>query len=81
MQTSSLFPRHGIPKTSLPSRSEVTALTSPSSWTTLLDKAWSSDGWKMILGAALLRRDKKFRAANFCRQALTIATDFGQYFY
>src|SRR5262249_47175053 len=28
------------------------ALRSPSSWTTLLDKAWSSNGWKMAHSAA-----------------------------
>jgi hypothetical protein len=43
---------------------------------TLLDKAWSSDGWKMILRAALPSRTKKFRATNSRRQQSTIAANF-----
>jgi len=47
MQTSSLFPDNDVPTVCPSPRSELLALTK----LTLLDKAWSIDGWKMIRGA------------------------------
>jgi len=64
MQTSSLISRHVFPTRrpdicpSPPGR--IAGVIKPK----LLDKAWSSDGRKMILRAALSLRTEKFRATN-----------------
>jgi hypothetical protein len=41
-----------------------------------LDKAWSSDGWKMARAFSRGSARKLFRATGFCRQRFTIAADF-----
>jgi len=76
MQTSSLISRHVFPTRfsdiCLSPPGQIAGVIKPM----LLDKAWSSDGRKMILRAALPSRTKKFRATNFRRQQSTIAADF-----
>jgi len=44
----------------------------------LLDKAWSSDGRKMILRAAPQSARAGFRATNFRRQRFTIYSDLAR---
>jgi hypothetical protein len=48
MQTSSLFPDSNVPTPSPLAAGRIAGATKP----TLLDKAWSSNGWKMARRAA-----------------------------
>jgi hypothetical protein len=42
----------------------------------LLDKAWSTDGWKMARAFWRAHCVQMFHATDFCRQRFTIAADF-----
>jgi hypothetical protein len=44
----------------------------------LLDKAWSSNGWKKTLDDPQRFAAAKFRVTNFCRQRFTIDSDFAR---